>query len=195
MLYQGVTAMASRLEEQSDAAEPALVSNFGQDRRLSDWPTSDFALEQGFTMGNAATTLESIAVSVRETLNVSHIPAVRAALWSTAEGGGPGAKLVDLAVPDAMEQGDVAFAAPAGITLSANTTYHFVLYHDGRVDLRARGRHLLGGRRRGRAGRPEDRQRHLPHRGADTGARRLGDEVTVSGVMLMRLNGQGPGSL
>ena len=38
---------------------------------------------------------------------------MRAELWSTAQAGGPGSKIVDLVVPDAMEAGSVDFSAPA----------------------------------------------------------------------------------
>lgn len=40
------------------------MSNFGQERRPNDWSTTNFALAQGFATGNAATTLESIDVSI-----------------------------------------------------------------------------------------------------------------------------------
>ena len=56
------------------------------------------------------------------TPNAAQIETVRAELWSKVEGGGPGAKLAALTVPDAMEKGDVAFAAPVGTTLSAPGT-------------------------------------------------------------------------
>ena len=118
---------------------PPLVSNFGQERRRrsvwSDIPTNGFVLAQGFTTGGAAAEMGSVEVSIGVPLNVAHIATVRAELWSAAAGGGPGSKLVDLIVPDRMEQGYVAFAAPFGTVLSANTTYHFVLYTTGQVDL------------------------------------------------------------
>ena len=123
-----------QLEDQD--LEPALVSNFGQERRRLDWPTNNFVLTQGFTTGNADTTLESIEVSIRGTLHAGHVATVRAELWSAAAGGEPGSKLVDLVVPDVMAKGRVAFAAPPDTVLSADTTYHFVLYTTGRVDLR-----------------------------------------------------------
>ena len=112
------------------------MSNFGQERRRLDWPTNNFVLAQGFTTGNADTTLESIEVYIRGTLHAGHVATVRAELWSAAAGGEPRSKLVDLVVPDVMAKGGVAFAAPPDTVLSADTTYHFVLYTTGRVDLR-----------------------------------------------------------
>jgi hypothetical protein len=41
-----------------------------------------------------------------------------------------------LTVPDVMAKGDVALSASADTMLAANTTYHFVLYTTGSVDLR-----------------------------------------------------------
>ena len=171
-----------------------MVGNFGQDQRLSDWSTNNFALAQGFTTGNAATTLASIEASIRETLNVSHIATVRAELWSAAEGGGPGAKLADLTAPATMEKGEVAFTAPANTVLSANTDYHFVLYTTGRVDLRVVATYSEDeddGAEDGWsiANVTYDIAAQTPE-GGD-----WGDEVTVSGVMLMRVNGYGPGGL
>ena len=41
---------------------------------------------------------------------------------------GLGQGLAALVVPDVMQQGAVAFSAPAGTTLSANANYHLVLF-------------------------------------------------------------------
>ena len=185
---------ASAQEEQSDAAAPiVLVGNFGQDRRLSDWSTNNFALTQGFTTGNAATTLTSIEASIRETLNVSHIATVRAELWSAAEGGEPGSKLADLTAPGTMDKGDVAFTAPANTVLSANTDYHFVLYTTGRVDLRVVATFSEDEDDGGQDGWSISKvSYHIAAQTPDDGS---WVEVTVSGVMLMRVNGHGPGGL
>ena len=177
----------AQVQGEDQTVEPALVSNFGQARRLSDWSTNNFALAQGFTTGNAATTLESIEVAIRETLNVSHIATVRVELWSAA-GGGPGTKLADLAVPDEMAEGDVAFSAPAGTTLSANTTYHFVLYTTGHVDLRVVATFSEDEDTGGEDGWSiADVTYHITQQTPGGGG---WVEVTVSGVMLMRVNGQ-----
>ena len=176
---------------QERPAEPALVTNFGQERRRTDWSTNNFVLAQGFTTGHAATTLESIEVSIRETLNVSHIATVRAELWSTAEGGGPGDKLVDLVVPDSMAKGDVAFSAPAGTTLPADTTYHFVLYTTGRVDLRVVATYSEDEDDVSEDGWSiADASHHVEAQTPEGGD---WVEVTVSGVMLMRVKGLVPG--
>ena len=185
---------ASAQEEQSDAAAPTVqVSNFDQDRRLSDWSTNNFVVTQEFTTGNAATTLSSIEASIRETLNVSHIATVRAELWSVAEGGEPGSKLADLAAPGTMEKGDVAFAAPANTVLSANTAYHFVLYTTGRVDLRVVATFSEDEDDGGQDGWSISNGTY--HVAAQTPEGGEWVEVTVSGVMLMRVNGYGPGGL
>ncbi len=184
---------ASAQEDQSATAPAVLVGNFGQDRRLSDWSTNNFVLSQGFTTGNAATTLASIEASIRETLNASHIATVRAELWSAAEGGEPGSKLVDLIVPGTMDKGDVAFAAPANTVLSANTAYHFVLYTTGRVDLRVVATFSEDEDDDGRDGWSISNATY--HIAAQTPEGGGWVEVTVSGVMLMRVNGQGPGGL
>ena len=185
---------ASAQEEESAAAPAVLVGNFGQDRRLSDWSTNNFVVTQEFTTGNAATTLASIEASIRETLNVSHIATVRAELWSTADGGEPGSKLVDLTAPGTMEKGDVAFTAPQNTVLSANTAYHFVLYTTGRVDLRVEATFSEDEDEGGREGWSiSNGTYHIAAQTPEGGD--WGDEVTVSGVMLMRVNGQGPGGL
>ncbi len=184
---------ASAQGEQSDAASAVLVSNFGQDRRLSDWSTNNFVLSQEFTTGNAATTLSSIEASIRETLNVSHIATVRAELWSAAEGGEPGAKLADLIVPGTMDKGDVALTAPQNTVLSANTAYHFVLYTTGRVDLRVVATFSEDEDDGGQDGWGISNGTY--HIAAQTPEGGDWVEVTVSGVMLMRVNGQGPGGL
>ena len=188
---------ASAQQEESDTVavvRTVLVSNFGQDRRLSDWSTNNFVVTQEFTTGNAATTLLSIEASIRETLNVSHIATVRAELWSAAEGGEPGTKLADLVVPGTMDKGEVAFAAPQDTVLSANTDYHFVLYTTGRVDLRVVATYSEDEDNGGQDGWSiSNGTYHIAAQTPEGGD--WGDEVTVSGVMLIRVNGQGPGGL
>ena len=186
-------APPAQAQEEQSAAPIVLVGNFGQDRRLSDWSTNNFVLTQGFTTGNAATTLLSIEASIRETLNVSHIATVLAELWSAEEGGGPGSKLADLVVPGTMDKGDVAFTAPRDTVLSANTVYHLVLYTTGRVDLRVVATFSEDEDDGGRDGWSIANGTY--HIAAQTPEGGGWVEVTVSGVMLMRVNGQGPGGL
>ena len=196
-LFAHAAPPASAQQEESDTVgvvRTVLVSNFGENRRLSDWSTNNFALTQGFTTGNAATTLLSIEASIREMLNVSHIATVRAEMWSAAEDGEPGTKVVDLIVPDTMDKGDVAFAAPQDTVLSANTGYHFVLYTTGRVDLRVVATFSEDEDDGGQDGWSiSNGTYHIAAQTPEGG--NWGDEVTVSGVMLMRVNGQGPGGL
>ena len=170
------------------AVEPALISNFGQERRLSDWSTNNFVLTQGFTTGNAGATLEGIKVSIRETLHASHVETVRAELWSSAEGGEPESKLVDLVVPGVMERGAVAFTAPANTALSANTAYHFVLYTTGRVDLRVVATYSEDEDAGGEEGWSIADVTHDVKAQTPDGGEWV--EVTDSGVMLMRVKGQ-----
>ena len=167
---------------------PVLVSNFSKEKRNSDWSTNNFVLAQGFTTGNAATTMESIEVSIRQTLDASHIATVRAELWSAASGGKPGAKLVDLVVPDVMQQGDAAFSAPAGTTLSANTNYHLVLYTTGQADLRVNATSSEDEDAGGEDGWSISDVTHRISAQTPEG----GDwvEETSSGVMLLRVTGQ-----
>ena len=196
-LFAHAAPPASAQQEESDTVavvRTVLVTNFGQGRRLSDWSTNNFVVTQEFTTGNAATTLLSIETSIRETLNVSHIATVRAELWSAAGGGEPGTKLADLIVPGTMDKGEVAFAAPQDTVLSANTDYHFVLYTTGRVDLRVVATFSEDEDDGGEDGWSiSNGTYHIAAQTPDGGDWR--DEVTVSGVMLMRVNGQGPGGL
>ena len=129
-----VTVPADQSRTSVNAA--ALVSNFEQPRSLSEDGTNNFVLAQGFSTGNAAAALGSIEVLIGVPLHARHIETVRAELWSAAAGGGPGSKLLDLDVPERMNVGAVAFAAPSAVKLSADTKYFFVLYTTGRVDLR-----------------------------------------------------------
>lgn len=115
-----------------------LVSNFGQPPRPgpNDWSTNMIVQSQKFTTGDTAKTLTSIEVSIGENLNASsHVPTVRAELWSDS-GNGPDTKLVSLTVPSEINSGKVAFTAPEGTTLTSNTSYYFVIYTTGRVDLK-----------------------------------------------------------
>ena len=85
-------------------------------------------------------------------------------------------------------KGDVAFEAPAGTTLSANTIYHFVLYTTGRVDLR-----VVATFSEDEDGRDEDGWSIADaahHVTAQTPEGGDWVEVTVSGVMLLRVTGQ-----
>ncbi len=174
-------------QDEDQDLEPALVSNFGQERRRLDWPTNNYVLAQGFTTGNADTTLEGIEVSIRATLHAGHVATVRAELWSAAAGGEPGSKLVDLVVPDVVAKGRVAFAAPPDTVLSADTTYHFVLYTTGRVDLRVVNTFSVDEDAGGEHGWSISDLNHYIR--AQTPEGRSWVEESVDGIMLMRVNG------
>ncbi len=84
---------------------------------------------QGFTTGNGATgfTLTSIEANLQSGANAAQAATFRAELWSDASNQ-PSSKLADLTVPATWSPGIVSFAAPSSVVLSANTTYHLVLY-------------------------------------------------------------------
>ena len=106
-------------------AQTTLVSNIGQAERDTAWSFSlRSVLSQGFTTGSNASgyTLSSIE-AVLLAVNAD----IRAELWSDADGS-PNLKIADLTFPSTAEAGTVSFAAPANTTLTASTTYHFVLY-------------------------------------------------------------------
>ncbi len=175
----------------SQPRDPELVANFGQERRWNDWSTNNYVLTQGFTTGNAATTVESIVVPVREPeLHAGHIATIRAELWSSAAGGEPASKLIQLRVPDRVVKGPVAFAAPPNTTLSANTTYHFVLYTTGRVDLRVVGTYSTAEDTGNRDGWSiSDVSYYISAQTPESGAWM---KDAAEGVIVIRINGRDP---
>ncbi len=112
------------------AAADVLVSNTGQASNRSD-SSLTFVNAQGFTTGSHAAgyTFESIGMKlvIQSSFREVDRQKIRAQLWSNSNGK-PDSKLVDLGVPSSMATGVVTFTAPAGTTLAASTTYHFVLY-------------------------------------------------------------------
>ena len=115
----------------------ALVSNFGQTKNRTTTGTNGLVLAHGFTTGThtAGYTLTSIETVLEANPNAAQRGTIRAELWSEATGGGPGSKSADLTVPASVSAGTVTFAAPADTTLSASTTYFFVLYTTGNFQL------------------------------------------------------------
>ena len=99
-------------------------------------PYPELGFSQGFTTGSNATgyTLSSIEALVGAA-NATQRETIRVELWSAATNGAPNSKVADLTVPATVSAGAVAFTAPANTSLTANTTYHFVLYTDGSFDL------------------------------------------------------------
>ena len=118
-------------------AQITLVSNTGQ---MADEVTGTTTQvnAQGFTTGSNATgyTLSSIEAVFGSAANAAQRVTIRAELWSATSGGAPSSKLASLTVPSTVSAGTVAFTAPANTTLTANTTYHFVLYTVGSYNAR-----------------------------------------------------------
>ncbi len=117
------------------AAADVLVSNIGQTAGLdSNWRFT-IARAQGFTTGSNADgyTLESIEARIRTytALTTGQRNNVKAQLWSAFDSGTnigkPNEKIADLTVPSTLGSAagtvNVAFAAPSGTTLAADTTY------------------------------------------------------------------------
>ena len=105
--------------------------------------TSEWTQAQGFTTGTDASgyTLGSVDTVIENTdITSAQRDTIRAELWSTATGGSnagqPDSKLYDLTVPaHPIAAGTVKFAAPAGTTLTASTTYYAVFYTVGDFDM------------------------------------------------------------
>ena len=127
------TVTVTRAASTTPPAGAALVSNLGQTEGSNPNFSGNVAT-QGFTTGSNAGgyTLTSIEMklTVTGTLTSGERATIRAQLWSDSSGK-PGTKTVDLTVPSSVTAGAVAFAAPAGTTLSASTTYHLVVYTTG----------------------------------------------------------------
>ncbi len=114
-----------------------LVSNVGQAKSTSTVSTENIVPAQAFTTGShtAGYTLKSIDAVIAANLNATQRATVRAELWSAGTDSNPGSKLADLTVPSTFAAGTLSFAAPANTTLMASTTYYFLLYTTGTVDL------------------------------------------------------------
>ncbi len=123
----------------TDDDATALVSNIGQTAGGGGPFGTGFAvMAQDFTTGGASGgyTLSSIEAVLGNAATAAQRATIRAELWSAATGGGPDSKLADLTVPSTVAAGTVSFAAPPNTTLTANTTYHVVLYTVGDFSLR-----------------------------------------------------------
>ena len=114
------------------AGAAVLVSNVGQ-TPFNNSPIESIKA-QPFTTGSntGGYTLTSIEFALTAgTLSATLLASIRAELWSDDGSDRPSAKVASLTVPASISSGNVAFAAPAGTTLTANTTYHAVLYSTG----------------------------------------------------------------
>ena len=117
-----------------------LVSNAGQMDATASWITDAWSVAQAFTTGafSGGYTLESIDAVIRATgITQAQRDTIRAELWSSATGGAPGQKIIDLAVPaHPIATGTVSFTAPANTNLAASVTYYAVFYTVGAFDMR-----------------------------------------------------------
>ena len=122
----------------AQAQTVTLVSTIGQ-TSAGEVNTASEVGAQGFTTGSATGgyTLSSIEAVVTSATTADRAT-IRAQLWSVATGGGPDSKVADLTVPSTVSAGTVSFAAPANTTLTASTTYHFVIYTVGSFNARVK---------------------------------------------------------
>ena len=123
----------------AEAQTVTLVTNFGQTKLTGTRFTGDNSLAQGFTTGSnsAGYTLASIEAISRGGGTAVQAATVRAELWSATTGGAPDSKIADLTIPTGAVAANatMSFGAPAGTTLTANTTYYFVIYTVGAFNL------------------------------------------------------------
>ena len=123
----------------AEAQTVTLVSNLGQTKLTGTRFTGDNSLAQGFTTGSnsGGYTLASIEAISRGGGTAVQAATVRAELWSATMGGAPDSKIADLTIPTGAVAANttMSFGAPAGTTLTANTTYYFVIYTVGAFNL------------------------------------------------------------
>ena len=123
----------------AEAQTVTMVTNFGQTKLTGTRFTGDNSLAQGFTTGSnsGGYTLASIEAISRGGGTAVQAATVRAELWSATTGGAPDSKIADLTIPTGAVAANttMSFGAPAGTTLTANTTYYFVIYTVGAFNL------------------------------------------------------------
>ncbi len=127
----------------AEAQTVTLVTNFGQTKLTGTRFTGDNSLAQGFTTGSnsAGYTLASIEAISRGGGTAVQAATVRAELWSATTGGAPDSKIADLTIPTGAVAANatMSFGAPASTTLTASTTYYFVIYTVGAFNLALEG--------------------------------------------------------
>ncbi len=127
----------------AEAQTVTLVTNFGQTKLTGTRFTGDNSLAQGFRTGSnsGGYTLTSIEAISRGGGTAVQAATVRAELWSATTGGAPDSKIADLTIPTGAVAANttMSFGAPSGTTLTANTTYYFVIYTVGAFDLALEG--------------------------------------------------------
>ena len=123
----------------AEAQTVTMVTNFGQTKLTGTRFTGDNSLAQGFTTGSnsAGYTLASIEAISRGGGTAVQAATVRAELWSATTGGAPDSKIADLTIPTGAVAANttMSFGAPAGTTLTASTTYYFMIYTVGAFNL------------------------------------------------------------
>ena len=123
----------------AEAQTVTLVTNFGQTKLTGTRFTGDNSLAQGFTTGSnsGGYTLTSIEAISRGGGTAVQAATVRAELWSATTGGAPDSKIADLTIPTGAVAANttMSFGAPAGTTLTASTTYYFMIYTVGAFNL------------------------------------------------------------
>ena len=119
------------------AAQTTLVSNHGQTVNTNHLSTNGHVQVQGFRTGShyEGYTLSAIEAVLNNTWSgTAQRDTVRAELWSNSSSNTPDAKLADLTVPGTFAT-PLSFAAPAGTTLTPETSYFFVVYTTGTYDV------------------------------------------------------------
>ena len=115
-----------------------LVGNVGQTSLGGDVVSQNSWHAQGFTTGANPGGYTLTSIEARNDQADAKPNELRAELWSSTSGGEPNEKLADLTVPGTVtgtsaSPANIRFLAPPDTTLTANTTYHFVLYAGSRT--------------------------------------------------------------
>ena len=115
-----------------------LVGNVGQTSSGGDVVSQNSWHAQGFTTGTNPSGYTLTSIEARNDQADAKPAELRAELWSSATGGEPNEKVADLSVPGTVTgtsatPANIRFLAPADTTLTASTTYHFVLYAGSRT--------------------------------------------------------------
>ena len=115
------------------AIAEVLVSNVGEIAGVSDdvHKVATSVSAQGFTTGANAGGYTVTSIDVVFQVAVGTPANLGVELWRAGSDGLPVSKYKNLTVPSSVGTGAVAFAAPAGTTLDANTSYFVLVYRSG----------------------------------------------------------------
>ena len=108
-----------------------LTTNAGQTAADSNAAlTASSTVAQAFRTGSNTNgyILSSIEVQFANAVGQGPRDSMKAQVWSNSDSDAPGELLHDLTVPDTIKAGTVAFTAPAGAALSADTSYWLVVW-------------------------------------------------------------------